>query len=287
MNTLRMLGLVTVCWASSTWVQATILDLVFERLDFTSSSEAVRAKATMGGPADRPLDLTAEGLGCDAVGTDNAYVDAWVRTEPIPLGSYGQPWDQVGFNVEIEGFVDESGYSCVSRVFVRHSPDRKNWTAWQTLSRKTPAVLKAEAEQFERDWAKTAVPVAGKEGSAVATTGVYEKRTIFRCDLAVPRRTREAYKKLLAEFAATNPPRPKFQADAVRWILEREPRYLEKDPPFIGYVEFLIEVGVGQSPRRLKSITIYGSSLVDGLMGHLTDTNRSEFEGKKWGFEAP
>lgn len=286
MNTLRMLGLVTACWAGSTLVQATIFDLVFERLDFTSP-EAVRAKATVGGPADRPLDMTAEGLGCDAVGTDNAYVDAWVRTGPIPLGSYGQPWDQVGFTVEIQGFVDESGFSCVSRVFVRHSPDRKNWTAWQTLFRKTPAILKTEADQFERDWAKASDRAIDDRVSEVGTTEAYKKRTVFTCDLGVPRRTREAYEKLLAEFAATNPPRPKFQEDAVRWILERKPHYLEKDPPFIGYVEFLIEVGVGQSPRRLKSVTIYGSTLVDGLMGHLTDKNRAEFEDKKWSFVAP
>ena len=284
MKTSWMVGLVLVWLSGSTMVFGTILDMVSEALVFTSA-ETLGTKATMGSPADRPLDMTADGLGCNAVGTDNAYVQAWVRTKPIALGSYRQPWYAVNLSVEIEGFVDESGYSCVSRVFVRHSPDQKNWTTWHALFRKTPAVLKAEAEESKGAWGKAAGRRMIDDASAAAALEAHMKRVVFTCDLAVPRSTREAYNKLLAEFAATHPPRPKFQEDAVRWILAREPHYFEKDPPFIGYVEVLVEVGLGQSPRRLKAVRVFGMTLVDELMGHLTDANRAEFEGR-WNFVA-
>ncbi len=109
---------------------------------------------------------------------------------------------------------------------------------------------------------------------------------IFKCSLEIPRSTRASYEQLLSSFAQTNPPRPKFQEDAVRWILAQDPDYFQKEIPFVGYVQFLIEANVGRSPRRLKNVVISGMSLVDGLMGHLTDTNRADFEGA-WRFVAP
>ena len=274
------------CVVVSATVSATILDVIFENLSLTSA-ETVQGKAIWGSPSDRPLDITAEGLGCEAVGVDNSYVEAWLQTEPIALGSYRQPWSRAWLTIDIAGFVDQSGFSCVSGVFVRHSPDRKHWSSWQAMRQKSPEVLEAEMIDSEKRFPPRSDRARETASNSADAMAAYKKRVIFVCDLAVPRTTREAYQSLLAGFAATNPPRPKFQEDAVRWILARDPHYLETDPPFIGYVEFLVEADLGKSPRRLKGLFISADNIVDELMGHLTDANRSEYAGKKWSFVAP
>ena len=128
---------------------------------------------------------------------------------------------------------------------------------------------------------------AARDGLSSSTDPLeWTSMAIFKCSLEIPRFTRSRYEQLLVDFAKTNPARPKFQEDAVRWILSKEPAYFEKETPFIGYVQFLIEADVGQSPRRLKAVEIEGTSFADGLMGHLTDANRADYEGP-WRFVAP
>ncbi|MFA6287864.1 MAG: hypothetical protein WC661_10815 [Opitutaceae bacterium] len=249
MRTIRLLGVLFWFGVSPFAVHATILDVALDGVSFKSLEEA-KAGATWGSASNVPLDFTAEGLGCESA-SGNSFVEAWVQTNPIAVGSYRQPWRFGGFRIEVYGFVDER-WPLVDRVFVRHSPDRKHWTTWGQMVRSDQS-----------------------------------KRMLFGCELAIPRTTRARYEELLAGFAKTNPPNPKFQEDAVRWILSKDPGYFEKETPFIGYVQFLIEAHVGSGSRRLKGVSVCSDSIVDELRWHLTDANRSEYEGKKWGFFAP
>ncbi|MFA6287865.1 MAG: hypothetical protein WC661_10820 [Opitutaceae bacterium] len=279
MRTIRLLGVLFLFVASHLAVRATILAFVGERLDF-DSPDAVKDKATWGGPTEHPLDFKAGGLGSESV-MERGEIDAWVRTNPMALGSWGQPWRFAGFSVEVQGFKDGQR-SCVARVFVRHSPDRKHWTTWSAMSLKTAEELEAERIVMKKNFKNSLGPF-GDESRPLDQWN----KAVFHCSLEVPRTTRASYEQLLEAFAKTKPPRPKFQEDAVRWILAQYPHYFENQPPFLGYVQFLFEINVGQSPRRLKSVTIGGFSLSDELMGHLTDANRAEYEGKKWSFVAP
>jgi hypothetical protein len=281
MRTIRLLAAVLLMGVGQFSLRATILTVAYEHLDFTSK-EAVQTKATWGGPVEYPLDFKADGLGNSSM-SERSMIAVWVETAPIAVGTWKQPWNHADLSVKVNRFEGDDGHSCVSRVFVRHSPDRKHWTTWHALAFRPLAELRAEMERFKTREAE----LAGTRSSwSEADPIEWHSFAIFRCSLEIPRSTRARYEQLLAAFAKTNPPRPKFQEDAVRWILAREPDYFQKEIPFIGYLQFLIEANVGRSPRRLKTVVIDGLSLADGLAGHLTDTNRADYEGP-WRFVAP
>lgn len=216
----------------------------------------------------------------------NGYTEAWVKTEPLALGSWGNPWHDVNLKVEVPGFVDEADWSCVSRVFVRHSPDRRHWTTWQPMFCMRPALLKAEQDEVNEMFEKH-----GPFKPVSQPIADYKKQIVFACSLTPPRTTRVAYEKLLAEFAATNPPHPRWQKDAVRWILAKDPDYFSREIPFVGYVEFLIEADLGRSPRRLKNVMISATTLVDDLVPTvpLPMDGRVDAppDGDHWSFVAP
>lgn len=266
--------------AISTKAFALSLTIAGDRIDFTSP-EAVQGKATWSTPSKLPLDFTPAGLGCDAVIADNAMIDACIETKPIAVGTYGQPWLDADISVDVTGFIDEAGYSCVGRVFVRHSPDLKHWTTWQALMRKQPEQLAAELKRWQKKphplWREVAHNAAEEE---------YIRKTIFVGTLDVPRSVRARFENRLEEFAATKPPRPKFQEDALRWILVKDPGYLaESTPSFIGYIQFQIEAYLGRE-RRIKSLSISCVSDADPLIGHLQDGN--DYSGyDRWQFVAP
>ena len=277
-------ALAAACFA---WIpfpaSATLLDLAGERIYFTSD-ESARGKATWGALFDHSLDISAEGLGCRSA-TGNASVESWIQTEPIALGFHGQPWWDASVSVEINGYVDDAGWSCVSRVFVRHSPDRKHWTSWQPLEKKRQAQLEAEAREHSERWEKKPFPLWREVAKDPHAEG-YAKKIVFTGSLEIPRSARARFEALLAEFAATNPPRPKFHEDAVRWILARQPDYLsDANPPFIGYVQFRFETYLGDE-RRLRSASISFLTMIDDLAGHLQDGH--DYSGyDRWRFVAP
>ncbi len=147
-----MLVAVLLVGVSQIAVRATILDLAGERLDFTSL-EALKDKAAWGGPTKYPLDLSSEGLGSAAVG-EGAEIEVWVETAPLAVGAWRQPWSSANLTVEIDDGVDAEPRAHVGRVFVRHGPDRKHWTTWHAMERKSTAELKAEVERSIEMWGK-------------------------------------------------------------------------------------------------------------------------------------
>lgn len=263
-------------------IHATSLTLAGERIDFTSA-EAVQGKATVSTLSKLPLDFTPAGLGCDAVSADNAMIDACIETKPIPVGTHGQPWLDASLSVDVDSFVDDGGAPCIARIFVRHSPDLKNWTAWQVLAQKQPEQLKADLQRLEERQKKPR-PLWREIAKDPAREN-YLRKIVFTGTIDIPNSVRIRFEKQLEEFAATKPRRPKFQEDAVRWILAKNPAYFtEGTPPFVGYVQFQIEAYLGRE-RRIKSLIISCLSYAGPISGHLQDGN--DYSGyDRWSFVA-
>lgn len=196
------------------------------------------------------LDISEEGLGCSKC-TGNSFVFAWVMTSPIPLGSHGQPWDNARLTVSVPRTKPNDPFA-LGDAFIRYSPDQKHWTTWQVLERQTEN------------------PEAGV------------LRDPYKITLAIPRSTQENYDKLCDEFAATDPSRTFQHADAVRWILQRNPEYFSQEIPFIGYVQVLVETGLSDQ-QRIKGIYVSGFSFIDQMIKRLKPQEREQLQGK-WSF---
>lgn len=200
-------------------------------LDFTKPEE-VKSKATWSKP-DR-LDVTPDGLGWD--GTSKGQYDAWIESVPVAVGWSWRPVIAVTVTAEVlppGKFTFRENQTTWPRgeIYARYSPDRKHWSSWQCLEMQHPKDKR-------------------------------NPRQTYRGTVRVPYREMKAYRELILEYRRMNVPWGDDEEAAVRWILRDDPRFFEKQLPFVGYVQFLYETGI-YGGKRLKALRFelsYGTS---------------------------
>lgn len=139
------------------------------------------------------------------------------------------------------------------RVFARFSPDKKHWSSWQPLQHDA------------------------KEKKALAFYG----------QLGVPRRASRRYDALLSAYMRRKDvPWSSDEEALVRSIVKRDPRFFEREKPFIGYVQLLWE-GSFHGRRRLTRLDVRASYAVGGI--HTTPKDKSVYKNRDgvWRFVAP
>ncbi|HUW57823.1 MAG TPA: hypothetical protein VMZ92_14375 [Planctomycetota bacterium] len=225
-------------------------------LDFTKP-ETVKKQAVWS-PVDR-LDMTDAGLGWD--GAANASYDAWIQTtEPIGIGWSWRPVQNARVSAEIIPageftFTGEHGVAFPSgTLYVRHSPDTKHWSGWQVLEFETP-----------RD----------KENP----------KQRYHGDLRIPYRERGAYGGLVRHYGTMDVPWKSDEEAAVRWIVKNDPKFFEKHTPFIGYLQFLLEISLRGS-RRIQRITFDVSYGAGGRHSPPRDPEADKDRQGPWRFKA-
>lgn len=204
------------------------------------------------GADESALDISEDGLGCDKC-TEMSSVSAWVMTSPIPLGSNGQPWDNADISISVFK-TSPTADIAKDKVFIRHSPDLKHWTTWQVIGQ--------QPEKPKPDVFPPPYTVA----------------------LAIPKSIRTNYRLLCDEFAGSNPTQPFQHANAVRWILSRNPNYFSEGIPFIGYLQVLVETRLSNQ-RRIRGIHVSANSVIDDMLYRLSAREREELQGP-WVFVA-
>jgi hypothetical protein len=241
-------------------VDASIIDFKSLAIDFKDGADA-SAKATWSEPDI--LTISDGGLGWD--GDAPASRDGWIQSVPMALGLSWRPTSAVSVRVSIQpGPLEvvlkngEKSTPYAGDVYVRYSPDRVHWSTWQALEASEP---QSDAEK--------------------QTSGRH-----FRGLVRVPHSERDQYGKLLSEYSRLDVPWKSDEDAAVRWILEREPRFFAKQLPFIGYVQFRYEAGFhgGQRIESFRADVRYGMS---GLHSPPQDPDAyKDRESSPWSFRA-
>jgi len=248
-----------VCLIASS-ATASILGFKSLAIDFTNADDA-KAKATWSEP--NKLNVTTNGLGWD--GETVACRDGWVQTTPLALGESWRPPGRISVRVSIHPrpseFVLNNGQklTCSGEVYVRYSPDLRHWSTWQVLETSEP-------QSYEKQ-----------------NPGRHFSGTV-----CVPDAEREQYGKLISEYSRLDVPWKSDEDAAVRWILEKNPDFFNKELPFIGYVEFRYEAGFygGQRITSFKADVSYGMSGMHLLPKDKdSDSYKNRFS-KPWSFQA-
>lgn len=107
-------------------------------------------------------------------------------------------------------------------------------------------------------------------------------RLFFAGELRVPRHARKNYEALLREFAGTDRPVGVDEGKAAAWIVKKDPKFFERETPYIGYVEFLWETQI-TGDQRVKKVVIdlgYGR-------GGGTQVPAGADDSGPWKFRAP
>jgi hypothetical protein len=214
-------------------------------IDLTSAKEAAK-KATWATP-DR-ITVTADGLGWGK-NADQGSRNLWLEPEPIGIGYSWRPTSIATIRAKVE----QPGVS--GMLYARYSADRKHWTAWQYV-----------------------------EGTNTAADPSLTPS--FQGTLRVPYRDTEGYHKLRMDYARRDDvPWSSDEEALVKEILKGEPKYFEKRPPFIGYVQFLYEAQL-PGGHRIKRLSFDIGWFMGGKHTRPRNENAATGRDMPWRFVA-
>jgi hypothetical protein len=216
------LAVLTLC-LSTDMAAAVILGTHQQVIDFTQPDQAARL-ATWSD--SKHLGCTTEGFGYD--GDKLTSRDGWIETEPLAIGTSWRPTRDARIRIKVQ-----TNYPAVvatgpnSKVFytpsiyVRYSADRVQWSDWQ--------------------------PTDLNENPRAPGTVLYTAR------VGVPRRTSQAYSAKLREWSRRDDIAWASDEDEFcRWLVKQHPDYFSKERPFVGYVQFLLEMSFKGSQRLTR-----------------------------------
>ena len=211
---------------TSTMSQGACLNSSVWEIDFTNPKEA--RKKAIWFPTDK-LNINKQGLGWDAGAAESRPGE--IQTKPIALGHSWRTPSSIYVRVTIlpppKAILLNDGSMSTpypGNMFVRYSPDLKNWSSWTIL---------------EHSYQKS-------------TDRKKRNKRCYEGRIGIPQRNRNEYYKLLHNYSKLNVPWKSDEEAAVRWILKQQPNFFSKNIPFIGYVEFLFESNF-YGGQRIKS----------------------------------
>jgi len=196
---------------------------------------------------------------------DATSVDFGLMTKPYAIGLSWRPAYGVNLDVELSPLGEEKPFSggtlhpSLYAVYVRYSPDLKNWSSWQALQDK------------HRDWQER------------NKAGKYQ----YHVQLRVPDKEREQYNDYYRQYMRMDVPWQSDEEAAVKWILTQEPDFFKKHIPFIGYIQFLCETSM-RANQPLSEMKIGISWGVGGR--HSPPKDESVYKNRDmipWRYKAP
>jgi hypothetical protein len=223
-------------------------------LDFSKPEEA-KAKATWTTPDVFSYGAQGMTLPGDARTSRDLTIET---TQPIAVGWQWRPVRGVFIMATIEppeAFLVRPGSDVypAGQFYARYSPDAKHWSSWQNL----------EMRPKDRE----------------------HPTQVYHGELRVPYKEQAAYNKLICKYARLDVPWQSDEEAALKWILKTNPAFLEKNLPFVGYVQFLFETQLhgGQNLHRIVVRLTYSAG---GMHQPPKDESIWRNAGGPWRFRA-
>ena len=202
---LLLLSVLTLLFLPQRSAHAEILGLSELDMDFTKADD-VKAKARW-----EDTDLFgpgSQGFGRKAGARGGRRVTLRI-VEPLALGVWWRPTDNARVRVRL-AYAGEHAASVPATVYVRSSCGARHWSEWHHV---TP---------------ERSDPPKAARG--------------FETTLQVPRKSREGYFRALREWSRTDVPWASDEEAFVTWWKERHPQAFTTSRPFLGYLQFMLEL---------------------------------------------
>lgn len=189
-------------------------------INFKDPNDA-KAKATWSEP--NLINVISQGLGWD--GQKNACRDSWIMTKELAIGLSWRPTQCANITVELEPLLKtvtlDNGQTftpSIGIMYVRHSPDAKHWSSWQVMK-----LNDQKASKYQ-----------------------------YNAEVRVPYKDRREYEGYVRQYWSRDVLWKSDEEAIVKWIVENDPNFFEKPPPFIGYVQILYETCLYGSQRLTR-----------------------------------
>lgn len=226
-------------------------------LDFTTEESAAKDATRSAW-----LDVMGDGSGLGSDLMPNGTRDVWIQSRPIGLGRAWRPCQSANFIVKLSPAIEaktmgSSGYAYpgLGNLFVRHSIDLRTWSSWQAVTFDFQSAVKGNVTRF---------------------TGT----------VATPMSERADYEKRLREFFRMDVPWTSDEEDLMTRIIAEDPTYLERQTPFIGYVQFRYEFNIS-ADQRVKKLEIDFSWTLGGAHQPPNDPELAKLKRGPWRFRHP
>ena len=246
-------------------VNAGILGQHQIEIDLTNP-EDTRAKATW---EPDGISVTKDGLGWD--GANNSSRDFWLMTKPLGIGTTWRPTNSASIRVTVspearsyKSANGQRGHENVGSVYVRYSPDQKHWSSWQAVGFSREAHAKARE-------------------NADANKGFVPYQRSFSTSIAIPQMARRQYSTLLDTYRRSDVPWASDEEALVKKIMADDPKFFEKELPFVGYVQFLYETSISGG-LRLREFKADIGWAVSGLHSPAKDPAAEKDRNGAWRF---
>lgn len=251
---MRPIGAIALLLALPVVCRATVETLQQVVWDFTQPE---RVQKLVRWTPPEHIRATPRGLGWD--GEANASYDVTVSSRtPVAVGWAWHPVTAVTVRAEVVppgqftfGTNSITFPSTAGQLYARFGADGRHWSTWQALELEVP-----------RD----------KQKSRLFFTGM----------LRVPQHARKNYEARLREFVGTDRPTGVDEDKVAGWLLAKDPKFFERETPYIGYVEFLWETQV-KGDQRVRKVEI---NLGYGRGGGIQAPRGADDSGP-WKFRAP
>jgi hypothetical protein len=229
--------------------QAEIIGFSELVVDFTNSTAAI---TNVNWSEPDKISVTTNGLGWD--GETNSSRDFWIQSIPVAIGTSWRPAKGTYVSIRIDPqkkpIVSDNGQTHSlndGHVFVRYSPGKKHWSSWQALEE----------------------PIDVKTNRS------------FHGLIEVPRTEQENYDKLISQYSRMDVPWSSDEEAAVKWILQKEPDFLNNNCPLSAMSSFGWKDPCPAAKESNTSKCNYHGLLAECILRRriLTNTKRTKLRG--------
>ena len=242
----KMITFTLLAFIFGNYANASILGMKELKINFTDANDA-KAKATWS-ETDK-IKVADNGLGWD--GEKNASRDTWIQTIPLAIGLSWRPAQSANITVPN----GQTYTPHIGNMFVRYSPDGKNWSTWQAMDYPKPQDKNTNQRKF----------------------------TVF---VNIPQRERKEYLSYMEKYQKMDVPWVSDEEALVQWILREDPKFFSKSIPFVGYVQFLHEISLPAN-QRITECRVKAGFVVSGT--HQPPKDENVYKGRDdipWRFKA-
>ncbi len=167
-----------------------------------------------------------------------------VQSQPIPSPSAIRPPASVSLWMDITSNVPNEK---LKTVWFRYSSDLRHWSEWRLFSEEVESIASLK----------------GRHGLAVSKDDSRDRFLGFR-----------------NQWINTNPEDVNDENECSHWIVRQDPTFFEKEKPFVGYIQYLIDFPEDAGPIRIQRIKLSTMSTVSGLFSGTIVTEKPQ-KGRK------
>lgn len=159
-----------------------------------------------------------------------------IESQPIPTPSAIRPPTSVSMWMDITSNLPNEK---LKNVWFRFSSDLRHWSEWRLFSEEIESIGSLK----------------GRPGRAVSNDDSHDRFLGFR-----------------NQWINTNPEDVNDESECSHWIVRQDPTFFEKEKPFVGYVQYLIDFPEDAGPIKIQGIRLSTVSTVSGLFSNVVPT---------------